>query len=273
MPISSHSTACANAVVTTPKQCKCGCDGAFHGGPHTHRARALLVPQGERVSYSRRQVREAKKKVRETLFRSPLSSAPKACTDLIGFSTIDQLITWDTKGDYQNQALGIIALVVKPFAATLAHSSLGKTDEKHLKKYMVEWHVLCSLCVEILKVIDEVEGELDECVRAVVQRVWTTLPTADTPAEGSGSPLQETIMEALSEGARPLIEKVLTGSDLKMMVQLLGLITCPNVDCHPEVTDYCLEPLSASWLGPRLLMWANNGYPSIDPVLADLRKR
>ena len=78
MPISSHSTACANAVVTTPKQCKCGCDGAFHGGPHTHRARALLVTPGERVTYSRRQVREAKRKVREAPSRSQSSSDPKA---------------------------------------------------------------------------------------------------------------------------------------------------------------------------------------------------
>lgn len=268
MRISSHSTACAKAVVTTPEQCRCGCAGAFHGGPHTHRARALLISPGERTSYSQRQVRDAKKKARAALTRGRTTSSSSLCTDFLGFSVIDQLISWDTSGEYQRQATDIIALTVKLFTGTLANSSAGRAGKEFIRDSMIRWHVLCPLCVEVLKVIETLEQNNDELIHTLVQRVWDSLPIAGTLAEGPDSPLSETIKEALSEATRPLIDSLIGTPELKTMVQLLGLITCPNIDCHQDVVQYCLEPLEDIWVNQALIQWVNQGFPQSDPVLA-----
>ena len=139
----SHSVDCAKAVITSPTECKCQCGGAFHGGPNTARARALLREQDQK-KYSKRQVSDAKRKARTAAGNSASSSLKtRAYTDYIGFSTIDGLIRVGSSQD-QQKTRDFIGTVVMPFAAEINVSTLDSQQKKLVKDFVFQQHILCT---------------------------------------------------------------------------------------------------------------------------------
>lgn len=268
MSSSSHRTECANAVVTTPDECKCKCAGGFHGGPNTHRARALLWDEGKRKDYSKQQVRISKSKARAELAQASASNIPASCTDFIGFSVIDCLIRMDTGRIDQDRAKEAIVAVVVPFIESLSGSSLSRAEKKHLQEYVVKWHILCSLCVEILKVFENLEETDNELINSITGKVWSSLADTGATIDDLEDGLKSAVDDAVEETAISLVRHLSGAEDLKKMVQLLGLITCPNIDQHHEVNQYCLEPLESFWVSQALIQWVRQGFPQNDPVLA-----
>src|SRR5690606_28831954 len=116
-----HVESCAEAVITPVEECECACAGAFHGGPHTWRARALIVSDedfGARRRYSGRQVTDARKK-----FRNANDDARSLRgTDLLATIIIDAVVLQDEPDEARRVEDGI-RRIVAPFVEEIAHST------------------------------------------------------------------------------------------------------------------------------------------------------
>lgn len=257
----SHSVDCAKAVITSPTECKCQCGGAFHGGPNTARARALLREQDQK-KYSKRQVSDAKRKARTAAGNSASSSLKtRAYTDYIGFSTIDGLIRVGSSQD-QQKTRDFIGTVVMPFAAEINVSTLDSQQKKLVKDFVFQQHILCTLCVNILRIVSDSSAVTHEVCDEVVDAVLSSI--------GIGSDSQDAvdvaIRVAVSASATAIVSSDLVTSGAAFL-QLIGAITCPDINEHPEVIKYCLTPLQNTWTDSAVTQWLTDSPQDLDALV------
>ena len=126
MATTGHSLKCAEAVHTTPKECKCPCGGTFHGGPHTERARALLVSNPP-LAYRRRQVSQARSKAKN----ASAARYTEYATGFVVTYAIDTLIgSARPDADLLKSA---VQAVVEPLVKTVVSAGLNTADSAAVK--------------------------------------------------------------------------------------------------------------------------------------------
>lgn len=260
----SHSVSCADAVRTTPDECECECKGDFHGGPHTERVRALVWEEPDRRRYSKRQVTAAKRKAREAI--SAENSAGEACTDLAVTYTIDEFILVTGTGD-QQLLRGTVKTVLDPFVKVIVDADLDETDSKLIETAVNQLHIICTLCVEVLKLVKAAKDLAADAADGIAQNVIDEL---------GPSPLLNTVVKsvlkiALTRSFEAIID--LAADPVKVrMLRLAGLAFCPNVDEHPEVKVYCVDPLANEYVTSALHDWVDKSFPTDSVILQRARR-
>jgi hypothetical protein len=190
----------------------------------------------------------------------------------VGFSLIDELI-WSPDGDRdQKYAKEFIELIVAPFVRSISNAGLGSADQRIIKKIVLEEHILCSLCVYVLKIIERFKTEpevlLDEIADAVIQ------PLVDRKILSQN--VQDDVRVALRTGVRASAAALLTSLDSPMLLDLIclvGIVTCPNISEHSDVEQYCITPLLGRWITPEVLRWVSSGFSAEDPLLMSRNRR
>lgn len=258
---SSHSVDCANAVVTSPDQCKCQCNGAFHGGPNTNRARALLREQGQK-KYSKNQVSASLRKARKTANSTAVASQKmRVYTDYIGFSTVDGLIRFGSLHD-QRETIGFISTVVRPFTAEINASALTAQQKNQVKDFVLQGHIVCTLCVTVLKIIsdgsDDAYNLSDEVIGVVLNRIGIDSDSQDA--------VDVAIRAAIGASASAIVGSDLVTSGVAFL-KLIGVITCPDMNEHPEVIEYCLTPLCNTWTDSTVTQWLRSNPQDLSKLI------
>lgn len=256
-----HSTACADAVRTTPDECECKCRGLFHGGPHSERARALVWDPDGRKSYSRARVSEAKRSARDALAAARAPGV--ACTDYAAVHAIDELIQ---SADGDDDALtDVLAAVLSPFVASIVEADLDADDSKRIDAAASELHLLCSLAVAVLKVVDDDRTLSPELANQVARDVLA--------ATDSQMPLTEPVREAMHAalvGSFGALIGLALPTNLPML-RLIGFLSCPDASEHPEVEEYCIRPLVGGWVTGPMHDWVTGSFSADSAVLRRAR--
>lgn len=264
--IKGHSVSCADAVRTTSAECQCKCRGDFHGGPHTERVRALVWDLERREKYSRSQVNRSKRKAREAIAAGV--SAQEACTDFAVTHMIDALIAVTGAGD-QQIVRETLKTVIDPFAEVIATGDLDDADLLNIETAVNNLHIICTLCVEILRVIDQLETlakvVADELAEGVVAALGDrTFLTAM---------VKQVLKEALTRSFEAVIAVAAADPVKIKMLRVVGFATCPNVKDHPDVEKYCVEPLGAEYVTSALQDWIDQDFPPGSPLLMRTPRR
>lgn len=253
MSPSAHSTRCALAAVTTPDECKCRCEGAFHGGPHTERARSLVWDPPSRSQNAKRNAQRARRAVRK-INQGATDTYYRRCSDLVGFLLTAHVIDDETE-DRHKELVHTIDRVTAPFVAVISHSSstLLPQEVAALEHTLKASHLLCSVCVEILKAHDAVTGLTKETAEAIARTI------VEAASQKVPTPVQELLIKAL---ANAILKAVPIALDDEMVANLrcAGIIFCPNIQDHVDVQETCLKPLGDRWSANTLLTWASSGF-------------
>lgn len=260
-----HSVRCADAVSTAPNECGCRCGGDLHGGPHTERVRALVWEENDRERYSQGQVTAAKRKAVEAV--EAKESVGEKCTDFAVTHMVDVFIGATSAAD-QKVARDTLKSVLDPFVEEIATADLGEADEKNVKTAVNNLHIICSFCVEILKVIDQAEklvgdmadGLADVVVDAVSDYTFLTKIA------------KEVLRRALSRSFLSVIDLLADPARVEML-RIVGFATCPDVTDHWEVKKYCVSPLGGGYVTDALDSWIDNDFPSDSDILKRRHRR
>lgn len=260
-----HSVNCADAVRTTPDECECKCRGRFHGGPHTERVRALVWDENKMEQYSRRQVTRAKRSAREALAAG--NSVGETCTDFAVTHTIDTLIAVSSS-EQQEIARETLSAILGPFVTVVAKADLDTNASKYIETAVNSLHIVCTLCVETLKLLDQLNRGVKIIAGDLANKVVEQL--GDQPF------LTKVVRQVLTEALTRSFESVvtLTADPLKLkMLQLMGFATCPNVTEHRDVESHCIKPLANEYVTSALLEWIDCDFPEDSIVMHRAARR
>lgn len=162
----------------------------------------------------------------------------------------------------------VFSSIINPVLGSLLDAardnSLTPRQASMIKAMLLEGHVFCVLCVLILE-LDAAVGEQldalrDHVLSALVDAVFGSGPT------GYLSPAARVIViRALTAGVNRGLAavKAASGPDTAIQsVQLVGLITCPDLEKHPKDAVYtmCLKPLAAAFLSEEISKWIENRF-------------
>lgn len=264
-----HSVDCADAVRTTPEQCKCRCGGDFHGGPHSERVRALVWAQDNRQKYSQSQVGRAKRSAREALDAG--NSVGEACTDFAVTHVVNELI-FLTSAEEQQVAREVLKALIEPFVEKVASAPLDDDDATRIVTAVNNLHLLCSLCVEILKVIDQLHDLADDAAAAMAQTISESVIDSFDAELFLTDPVKDVLKAALARSFHAAIDLVVDPVKVQML-RLVGFAMCPNVAEHADVEKYCVAPLGREWVTSVLHNWMTSGFPADSPILKRAPRR
>lgn len=261
----SHSVSCADAVRTTPDECQCACEGAFHGGPHTERVRALVWEEGKRQNYSSRQVAGAKRKARQAI--DAKNSVGEACTDLAVTHMIDQFILVAPQGE-QQVFRDTLKSVLDPFVKEIADANLSDSDSKNIETVVNNLHVICTFCVEVLKLIHLFKNLANCAADYIAEIVIDSLGQSSLLTRA----VKAVLKTALTRAFNAIISLAVDPLKVKML-QMVGFATCPNVDEHRDVEVYCVAPLGNEYVTSALHEWIDKSFPSDSVILQRAPRR
>lgn len=262
MAIVGHSLKCAEAVHTTPSECKCPCGGTFHGGPHTERARALLVSDPTRA-YLRRQVSQARSKTKNTQG----SRYSEYATGFVVTYAIDTLIS-SARQDADALKIAVQA-VVEPFVESVVSAGLNTADSAAVKRIVNETHLLCALCASILDLKAHFQQGIKDIADQIAQAVIDEVTSAPSLPVLSGA-ARAALSAALVKAAGPLSD-LLVGPAETQALRILGLLFCPDVSVHPEVEEFCVKPLTGEILTNVMSEWITEDFPRESLLLTGRR--
>lgn len=260
-----HSVSCADAVRTATEECQCTCQGDFHGGPHTERVRALVWDEDKRETYSRNQVTTAKRKARDALDAG--TAVGETCTDFAVTYMIDVFIAATSSTDH-DMARETLKAILDPFVEEIVHADLDETESRNIETAVNHLHVICSLCVEILKMIDESKALLNQAADTVAQAVVDGLGQHPFLTKLAKAVLKRALMRSF-----PAVVHLLTADPATVkMLQMVGFATCPDVNDHGEVEKCCIQPLQGAYVKAALHDWIDQSFPRDADILKRRRR-
>lgn len=260
-----HSASCADAVRTTPDECKCKCGGDFHGGPHTERVRALVWDHNKREKYSRTQVTTAKRKACQAIDAE--TSIGETCTDFAVTHMIDVFIA-ATSAKEQQVARETLKAVLDPFVEVIVDAELDSAASGYIETAVDYLHIICSFCVEVLKVVEKAKTLAIEMADEIAQSVVDSLGEQSFLTDL----VKEVLKRALSRSLSPVIDLLADPAKVKML-QIVGFATCPNTKNHSEVVEFCVKPLEGEYVSVALHNWIDQNFPRGSDILKRRSRR
>lgn len=249
----AHGSRCANSVLTPPEKCNCACERTLHGTPHSQRAQAFAVAADHQTDAANRIVTRYRRAI-ETHAPGTLSMQ---VTDYVAARLCQESIDGGLELD------DLFSSVVDPVLTGLAEGARGGSfkarDRSLIKAVFVDGHIFCVLCVLILQLNNAVEDEADALRDAAVKALVITMFGPPSPT-GISDAARHVVTRALTAGINRGLEavKAATGhASAIQSIELLGLLTCPDIDTHPDDDVYklCLTPLSTALLSEELNDW------------------
>lgn len=267
-----HASNCSAAIRTTPDQCQCQCGGAFHGGPHTERAAAILVHQDVRKTYSNRKTGRTKRKAKDVAqaaatSRSVAAEATAVYTGYVVTAAIDELI-WTESDHVPERLKQALHTLIAPFATIILNADLTEDQSRTIEAACNELHLLCSICVEILKLVAQAKVTTDQVSQAIAAQIVSSC-TAVHPLPRE---LADVLQRALTAAISPAAPATLTPSHTKL-IQLIGMITCPDIAHHHDVEAYCVKPLIGTWVTSPIGRWITSDFNDAHTLLSGRRPR
>lgn len=263
--INGHVLSCAEAVVRPVDECECGCLGAFHGGPHTWRARALLVSDLDyktRKAYSGKQITTARTKFRA----ADEGEHSVRGTELLVTVIIDRVVLMDEPDEAKRIESGITKIVA-PFVDTIANSDLSTEDREQFQLLLPELHLLCTLCVLVLEAKKEFASATEAIANGLVDRLVAAVLDA-LPSELLSKSIEAILRIAMRKACDAFVSWAFEPVNEKAL-QVLGILFCPNSEHHPEVRELCIKPLENELLSAALVDWAMEHYPFKRDFISD----
>lgn len=150
--------------------------------------------------------------------------------------------------------LANVELVAEIFSSQvpdLLHDRLGETkkERESNRKALSATHFWCSMLVGLAQGLDFIAGPWagisDKVREFVIDYIWERMPR-----RGKGRIvewLQRKLLTMLVDTAWKVVERAATAGlslpDFHQAIRVLSVISCPDLDVHPDVVEHCLVPL------------------------------
>lgn len=166
---------------------------------------------------------------------------------------------------------GVIDNISDKLSDEIVNEILRKIFDKDDKeKKAVKWyiykilysHLICTLCAYVLEFLDKAEKEIHECISCIASEAalkikdYITNEVKEKYNVELSKNLERNIENALKESIKKLLEKIIKINLLPEeqidILCIVGLISCPDIADHPEIINYCANPLLKKYLKPVL---------------------
>src|SRR5699024_4547261 len=136
------------------------------------------------------------------------------------------------------------------------------TASKCIETAVNNLHIVCSLCVEILKVVEQAKILETEIADEVAQSVVGSLDeqTLLTPL------VKEVLKRALSRSFSSVIDLLADPAKVKML-HIVAFATCPNIEDHSEVEESCIKPIEFEYVTAAFHDWIDQNFPRDSDLL------
>ncbi|WP_166998369.1 hypothetical protein [Paramicrobacterium fandaimingii] len=195
------------------------------------------------------------------------AAAQEACADFAVTHMIDVLIA-ETHATEQQVARETLKTVLEPFVEEIVNADLDEAEARNIETAVNNLHIICALCVETLKLIDQVKSLANAAADVIAQSV----------ADGLGdhtfltTAVKAVLKDALTRSFEAVIALAADPVKVKML-RVIGFATCPNVKAHPEVEKYCVAPLANEYVTASLQEWIDQNFPSDSALLKRAPRR
>lgn len=166
---------------------------------------------------------------------------------------------------------GVIDNISDKLSDKIVNEIICKISDKDDKeKKAVKWyvykilysHLICTLCAYVLEFLDEAEKEIHECISYIASEAalkikdYITNEIKEKYNVKLSKRLERDIENALKESIEKLLKKIIKINLLPEeqidILCIVGLISCPDIADHPEIINYCANPLLKKYLKPIL---------------------
>lgn len=224
----------------------------------------MVWPADRRRRYAGTRVTRAKAGAKAALTAGV--SVGEACTDFAVTHAINELVR--TTDLAQHDAVReVLGRVIGAFVGEIADAEMDREESKRITTLVNYHHVLCTLCVEALKLVDEVRASANEAADAVIEAVIGTVDESQLTAA-----LKLVLRTALRKACGVLLDLLADPAKVKS-IQLLGFVSCPDVSDHPDVETYCVAPLTGEYVTAAMRDWINRKFPQDPAVLGRAPRR
>lgn len=120
-------------------------------------------------------------------------------------------------------------------------AGLNLADASKITNLLKQEHILCILCVMVLKVHDDGKELAEDLIDRIVQKIMQGLK--ERLGDSFPSPVGEAFLRtALKRLLQKMIDLVVASEKIKTL-RLIGFVTCPDITKHSDVEEYCLLPV------------------------------
>jgi hypothetical protein len=254
----THVFTCANSVLTHPSKCRCSCEQALHGVPHTERGRAFFRADDQRGIYANTIV---------VGYRRAMEAAEPphrmvAVTDYLASKFTEEAI--EAHLDPRDLLTDVATAA---FSAVLDRvGEVSDSDARRVKAALRNDHIYCAIAVLLLKAADAAKAVRDDLRDAAVEGILDSVfgPSEHRTVGPVGRAIVAGAIKAGFDAGMKALDAATGASRWLIVIRLLGLLTCPNVDTHPndDVTTHCVLPLTTAFLTDTFAAWVRARFPA-----------
>lgn len=174
-----------------------------------------------------------------------------------------------------------IAEIFSADVPDLLHEHLGTTNSERERgrKALSATHFWCSLLVGLVKALDFLAGPWDEISgkarEFVIDYLWERMPRRGR--RGILEWLQRQLLTMLVNVAWKVVERAATAGlslpEFHQALRVLGVISCPDLDVHPDVVECCLVPLIKEFADTDVRQYIIDELCVAYPALEDALRR
>lgn len=160
----------------------------------------------------------------------------------------------DPDGYIANNCLDLVSgRTVKQGAELTLNQLLPKTNErenakKYVKLILEQDHLFCVICVAALKVLNKVSEASTKFASEVANEMVELVEFSRESSELVKTVVKAVLRTMLSKAFSVVFEKVILSAfpppfNDKRTIRIVGFITCPNIEDHSDVVEYCAKPM------------------------------
>lgn len=225
----SHTRFCAESSAPA-NRCKCSCDGDWHGsaapGAAPPPAGRQPAPVGEQI-------------------------APSVETELLDL--IADLVRQGIAEPDNAWAIVLTSVSTKlsdNIEAAVSDERLEPADARKLRRSLKKVHWLCELCAAVLtldSLAQDVKTKLIDRITALIM-------------EGVGGAWRDSraahaVVKTLVKAQIEALTSIANEAQMRLVVRLVGLASCPALERHPEIYELCVRPLLKAATNSFILRW------------------
>lgn len=176
----------------------------------------------------------------------------------------------------------LIATIFSSEVPGCLHDHLGLTEKEReqRRKELSNTHFWCSLLAALATALDLIAGpwaQVSDRVRTfVIDSLWERMPRRGKRG-GIGEWLQRKLLTVLVNAAWQFVDRAATVGlslpDFHQAIRVLGVISCPDLDGHPDVVECCLVPLVNEFVDTDVRRYIIDELCIAYPALNDVMRR
>ena len=130
----------------------------------------------------------------------------------------------------------------------LPEANERKNAKKYVKLILKQDHLFCVICVAVLKLLNKAGKVSSKFASELANEMVELIEVSRGLPEMTETVVKSLLRAMLSKAFSAVFEKTILSIlpppfNDKRTIRIVGFITCPNIEDHSDVVEYCAKPL------------------------------